>query len=367
MSTATIEERGVVASTAETMKAFVMEGLGKVSLVEKRVPRIGPGDALVRTTAALLCASDVHAVGGALGVRHNLTLGHEAVGRIEKLGSAVQGLRVGQRVTAGAVTPCWRCENCQRGYPSHCGRVLGGWKFGNVKDGNLAEFFQVNDAEANLCPIPDTIPYEAAVYTCDVMSTGLAGAENAAIPAGGTVAVFGLGSVGLMATAFARLLGAGLVIGVDSVPARQALARRYGADEIVDFRKSDPVEAVRRLTGERGVDSAIEAAGAAESFANCVRVTRPGGTISNVGYHGYGDSVPIPSLEWGAGMADQTIRTSLCPGGRVRMERLLRLIEAKRLDPTAMTTHRFAFSEIEKAYHLMATRADGIVKALIVF
>lgn len=366
MSTCALEEKPAPSAT-ETMRAFVMQGLGKVGLVEKRLPEVGPQDALIRTTAALVCTSDVHTVGGAIGERHNLTLGHEAVGRIEKLGSAVQGFRLGQRVTVGAITPCWRCENCQRGYPSQCGQALGGWKFANIKDGTLAEFFHVNDAQANLAPIPDTIPDEAAVYTCDMMSTGLVGAEHAAIPPGGTVAVFGQGPVGLMATAFSRLLGAGLVIGVESVPARQALARKFGADEIVDFRKTDVVAAVRSLTGGQGVDAAIEAIGAPETFANCVKVTRPGGTISNIGYHGDGDTVPIPRLEWGVGMSDQTIRTGLCPGGRERMERLLRLLSARRVDPTPMTTHRFGFSEIEKAFHLMATKGDGIIKPLIVF
>lgn len=366
MSTMLLEAKPAGAA-AGTMKAFAMQGLGKVSLVEKKIPEIGAEDALIRTTAALICTSDVHTVNGAIGVRHNLTLGHEAVGRIEKLGSAVRGFRVGQRVAVGAITPCWRCENCQRGYPSQCGQALGGWKFANIKDGNLAEFFHVNDADANLAPIPDTIPDEAAVYTCDMMSTGLVGAEHAAIPPGGSVAIFGLGPVGLMATAFARLLGAGLVIGVDTIPHRKALARRFGADEIVDFRKTDAVEAIRRLTEGRGVDSAIEALGAPESFGNCVRVTRPGGTISNVGYHGEGEFVPIPRLEWGVGMSDQTIRTGLCPGGRERMERLLRLLAANRIDPTPMTTHRFGFSEIEKAFQLMATRGDGIIKPLIVF
>ncbi|HEX7253008.1 MAG TPA: NAD(P)-dependent alcohol dehydrogenase [Thermoanaerobaculia bacterium] len=349
------------------MKAFVMRGVGKVGLMEKEIPEIGPDDALVRTTAALICTSDVHTVAGAIGERHDLTLGHEAVGRIEKLGSAVQSLRVGQRVTVGAITPCWRCENCQRGYPSQCGQPLGGWKFANVKDGNLAEFFHVNDAQANLAPIPDAIPDEAAVYTCDMMSTGLVGAEHGAIPAGGTVAVFGLGPVGLMATAFARLLGAGLVIGVDCQHERHALARHFGADETIDFKTTDPVAKILRLTGGQGVDTSIEALGAPETFEGCVKVTRPGGTISNVGYHGHGDSVPIPRREWGVGMSDQVIRTGLCPGGRVRMERLLRLISSKRLDPTPLTTHRFGFAEIEKAFHLMAAKSDGIIKPLIVF
>jgi threonine dehydrogenase-like Zn-dependent dehydrogenase len=354
-------------AAARTMKTFVMREIGKVGMMEKPVPEIGPNDALIRTTAALICTSDSHTVGGAIGERRDLSLGHEAVGVIEKLGSAVEGLLPGQRVTVGAITPCWRCDNCQRGFPSQCRQALGGWKFANVKDGNLAEYFHVNDAEANLAPIPDEIPDEAAVYTCDMMSTGLMAAENAAIPVGGTVAVFGAGPIGLMAVAGARLLGAGLVIAVESVPKRQDLARGYGADVVVDFTRRDAVAEVLALTGGQGVDSAIEALGSPETFANCIRATRPGGTISNAGYHGHGDTVPIPRLAWGVGMAEKTIRTGLCPGGRERMERLLRLIRSGRIDPTPMTTHRFPFREIETAFDMMAKKADGILKPLILF
>jgi threonine dehydrogenase-like Zn-dependent dehydrogenase len=366
MSSLAIQESESKVGTA-MMKAFVMRGLGQVGMSDKPRPKIGPADALIRTTAALVCTSDVHTVGGAIGDRSNLTLGHEAVGRIEALGESVKGLRIGQRVAVCAITPCWRCENCQRGYPSQCGEALGGWKFANIKDGNLAEYFHVNDAEANVAPIPDGLADDVAVYATDMLSTGLLGAEHAAIPPGGSVAIFGLGPVGLMATAFARLLGAGLVIGVDSVPKRQELARTFGADEIVDFTKGDPIEAIQKLTGGAGVDSAIEALGSPDTFSNCIRATRPGGTISNIGYHGHGDTVPIPRLEWGVGMADKTIRTGLCPGGRERMERLMRLLERGRIDPTPLTTHRFPFADVEKAYRMMASKADGIIKPLILF
>ncbi len=366
MSTIAIEERAAPAHTA-TMKALVMEGLGKVSLVEKRIPRVGPDDALVRTTATLVCTSDIHTVSGALGVRHNLTLGHEAVGRIERLGSEVRGLRIGQRVTSGAITPCWRCENCQRGFPSQCGQPLGGWKFANVKDGSLAEFFHVNDAEANLTPIPDDVPDDLAVYACDMMSAGFMAAERAAIPIGGTVAVFGAGPVGLMAIVGTKLLGAGLVVAVESEGKRQDFARYYGADHIVDFSRLDPSVEIGKLTEGRGVDSAIEAAGSAESFAGCVKATRPGGTIVNVGSHGHGDVVPIPRLEWGVGMADKTIRSGLCPGGRERMERLLRLLRKKRVNPGPLTTHRFPFAEVARPFEMMRTKDGGILKPLILF
>jgi threonine dehydrogenase-like Zn-dependent dehydrogenase len=350
-----------------TMRAFVMRRVGEVGVMEKPVPDPGPEDAVVKTTAALVCTSDAHTVGGAIGERQDITLGHEAVGVVAKLGSAVKGFKEGDRVAVNAITPCWRCVNCQRGFPSQCGQMLGGWKFANVKDGNMAEYFHVNAAQANLAPIPDKLRDDQAVYACDMMSTGFAGAERAAVPVGGSAAVFGCGPVGLMAVAGARLMGAGLVIAVESVPKRQELARRYGADVVVDHTKEDAVEAILELTGGQGVDGAVEALGSPQTFSSCVKATRPGGVISNVGYHGKGEAVPLPRLEWGVGMGDKTVRTALCPGGSERMRRLMRLIEKNRVDPTLMTTHRFHFSEIERAFAMMRDKTDGIIKPLITF
>lgn len=355
---------------ARTMRAFVMHEIGRVGMIDKPVLRAGPNDAIIRTTAALICTSDTHTVAGAIGPRKDLTLGHEAVGVIHELGEtvAVSGLfKIGQRVAVSAITPCYACENCQRGYQSQCGGMLGGWKFANVKDGSMAEYFHVNDAVANLAPIPDDLTDEQAAYCCDMLSTGFVAAEHGNIPIGGSVAVFGEGPIGMMATVGARLRGAGLVIGVESKPDRAAMARRYGADLIVDYTKEDPVEAILKATGGKGVDTAIEALGFAETFAACVKATRPGGTISNVGYHGEGEAVPIPRLEWGVGMSDKTIRTALCPGGSERMGRLMRLIASGRVDPLPMTTHRFKFAEIGKAFRMMQTKEDGIIKPLITF
>ncbi|HPE37488.1 MAG TPA: zinc-binding dehydrogenase, partial [Spirochaetales bacterium] len=225
----------------------------------------------------------------------------------------------------------------------------------------------VNDAKSNLVKIPDDVTDEAALYVTDMMPTGFMGAEHGNIPLGGSVAVFGQGPVGLMATAGAHLLGAGLLIAVENVPARQELAKRFGADVVVDFMKVDAVEEIRRLTGGDGVDTAIECLGAQITFENCVKATRPGGTISNCGYHGHGDYVKIPRVEWGFGMADKTIRTGLCPGGSERIGRLLRLLQMKRLDPTLLTTHRFSFADIEKGFQLMASKEDGVLKPLISF
>lgn len=230
------------------------------------------------------------------------------------------------------------------------------------------ELFAYNQlADANLAKIPDDVPDEAAVYCCDMLSTGFMGAENGNIPIGGAVAVLAQGPVGLMSTVGARLQGAGLVIGVESVPSRQKLARIYGADEIVDFTKEDVVDRVMELTDSEGVDTAIEALGADITFQTAIKITKPGGTVSNTGYFGEGEFVSIPRVEWGVGMADMTIATGLCPGGRLRMERLLRVLQGGRVDPTQMTTHTFHFDEMERAFEVSDKKLDDVIKPLITF
>ncbi len=349
------------------MKCFVMNGLDQVGFADKPIPRAGPNDAVIRTTHALICTSDAHTVHGAIGERQNLTLGHEAVGIVHAVGSEVARVQPGDRVVVGAITPDWGDVAAQAGHASQSGEALGGWKFANTKDGVFADYFHVNDADANVAVIPEDVSEEAAVYCCDMLSTGFMGAENADIPIGGAVAVFAAGPVGLMAIAGARLRGAGLVIAVESVPQRQALARFYGADVIVDHTSEDAVARVLELTGGLGVDSAIEALGSEVTLQNCIRVTKPGGTISNAGYHGHGDYVRIPRLAWGVGMAEKTLRTGLCPGGSLRMERLLRVLRAGRIDPTRMTTHTFRFDELPRAFELMDQKLDGVIKPLITF
>ncbi|MFW6323106.1 MAG: zinc-binding dehydrogenase [Guyparkeria sp.] len=159
----------------------------------------------------------------------------------------------------------------------------------------------------------------------------------------------------------------GLARDADRWPTLQELARRYGADLVIDYTKQDPVEAIMDATDGQGVDSAIEALGRDETFQGCINATRAGGTISNIGYHGEGDFVHIPRMGWGVGMSDKTITTGLCPGGSARMKRLMRLIHAGRVDPTLMTTHRFGFDDIEKAFRMMQTKEDNIIKPLIEF
>lgn len=352
----------------DMMKTFVMKKIGEVGMMEKEIPQDpGPNGAIIKTTKALVCTSDTHTVKGAIGEKENITLGHEAVGVIQKLGNEVKGYDVGERVAVNAITPCFHCENCIRGFTSQCTELLGGWKFANIKDGVFAEYFHVNDANANLAHIPPSVKDEVAVYTTDMMSTGFAGAENADIPLGGTVTVFAQGPVGLMATAGAKLLGAGLIIAVESVPKRLELAKHYGADVVINFKDKDPIDTIMEITNGEGVDSAIESLGSQKTFEDCVKATRPGGTISNIGYHGEGDYVKIPRMEWGVGMSNKTIRTELCPGGKVRMGRLLRLLELGKVDPTPLTTHTFKFADIEKSFEIMDKKEDDVIKPLIDF
>ena len=349
------------------MKAFVMNEIGETGFAEKDVPDAGPNDAVVRPTKGLVCTSDVHTVHGAIGERENLTLGHETVGVVEEVGENVHEFEPGDRVAVGAITPDWDSLAAQDGHPSQSNEPLGGWKFANVKDGTFAEYVHVNQADANMAGIPDGVTDHEAVYVTDMMSTGFMGAENAEIPVGGTVAVFAQGPVGLMATKGARLQGAGRVIAVETVPERQELAREYGADDVVDFEDGDPVEQIHTLTDGEGVDAAIEALGTSGTFEQCIKVTKAGGTVANVGYHGEGEYVNIPREDWGVGMAEIDIATGLCPGGRLRLERLLRLLENDRVDPTKMTTHEFGFDEIDEAFRLMETKEEGIIKPLVEF
>jgi threonine dehydrogenase-like Zn-dependent dehydrogenase len=240
------------------MKSFVMKEIGQVGFMDKPVPRPGPDDAIIKTTAALICTSDSHTVGGGIGPRENLTLGHEAVGVVHEVGESVEVFKPGDRVLVGAITPDWGHPAAQDGYSSQSGAALGGWKFANVKDGIFAEYFHVNDADANMAKIPDSVPDEMAVYCADMLSTGFMG-------------------------------------------------------------------------------------------------------------FGEGEFVRIPRVEWGVGMADKTIATGLCPGGRLRMERLLRVLESGRVDPTHMTTHRFDFDDMEQAFEVSDKKLDDVIKPLITF
>ncbi|MGF1592675.1 MAG: NAD(P)-dependent alcohol dehydrogenase [Kiloniellaceae bacterium] len=355
---------------AQKMKAAVFVEPNRIALDEKPIPDVGPLDALIRVTTTTICGTDVHILKGEYPVQRGLTIGHEPVGIIEKLGSAVQGYQEGQRVIAGAITPSGHSMASLCGFHAQDGagtrhgfKGLGGWRFGNTIDGAQAEYLLVPDAMANLAPIPDGLSDEQVLMCPDIMSTGFSGAESGHVRIGDTVAVFAQGPIGLCATAGARLMGATTIIGVEAVPARKQIAQRMGADHVVDFSKVDPVEEILRLTDGRGVDVAIEALGLQQTFEAALRVLRPGGTLSSLGV--YSSDLRIPLDAFLAGIGDHKIVTTLCPGGKERMDRLMRTISAGRVDTQALVTHRFKLEEIETAYELFANQRDGVLKVAI--
>jgi alcohol dehydrogenase len=352
------------------MRAAVFVEPGRIVLEDKPVPNVGPLDALVRMTTTTICGTDIHILKGEYPVKRGLTIGHEPVGVIEKLGAAVTGFEEGQRVIAGAITPSGHSAACLSGCFSQDGagtkhgfKAIGGWKFGNTIDGCQADYVLVPDAMANLAPVPEGLTDEQVLMCPDIMSTGFSGAENGRIRIGDTVAVFAQGPIGLCATAGAKLRGATTIIAVESLPARREIALRLGAHHVVDFRKVDPVEEILRLTEGRGVDVAIEALGTQATFEGALRVLRPGGTLSSLGV--YSGDLTIPLGPFGAGLADIRIVTTLCPGGKERMRRLMSVVAAGSVDLRPLVTHRFPLEKIEQAYELFGHQRDGVLKVAI--
>ena len=352
------------------MRAAIFVEPGRIVLDDKPVPDVGPLDALVRVTTTTICGTDVHILKGEYPVKRGLTVGHEPVGVIEKLGAAVKGYEEGERVVAGAITPSGHSAACLSGCFSQDGagtkhgfQAIGGWKFGNTIDGCQADYVLVPDAMANLAPVPEGLTDEQVLMCPDIMSTGFSGAENGNIRIGDTVAVFAQGPIGLCATAGAKLCGATTIIAVESVPARRAVSLRLGAHHVVDFRKVDPVEEIMRLTDGRGVDVAIEALGTQATFEGALRVLRPGGTLSSLGV--YSGDLTIPLGPFGAGLADIRIVSTLCPGGKERMRRLMSVVASGSVDLRPLVTHRFALEQIEDAYELFGHQRDGVLKIAV--
>jgi threonine dehydrogenase-like Zn-dependent dehydrogenase len=354
---------------SDSMKAAVFAGRERIVLEEHAVPKCGPNDAIVRVALTTICGTDVHIWREEYPVEQGRIVGHEPVGVIHQLGEAVTGYEIGERVLVGAITPCGTCFYCQNHNEAQCSghedewRMIGAWRLGNAIDGVQAEYFRVPYAQANLAKIPDDLTAEQCVLLADIASTGISAAERAEVQIGQTVAVFAQGPIGLCATAGARLKGAALIIGVDCIENRLTLSRQLGADEVIDFTQQDPIAAIKRLTGGRGVDVAIEALGKQQTFQWCLDATRPGGIVSSLGVYGGKLEVPLESYVYGIG--DKQILSTLCPGGKERMRKLMELVRHGRLDLTPLITHRFSLDQIEEAYELFGNQRDGVVKVAI--
>jgi len=346
------------------MKALIYLSPGRIELTDKPIPEPGFGEALIRITTTTICGTDVHILKGEYPVKPGLTIGHEPVGIIAALGPGVTDYKIGQRVIAGAITPCGQCYSCQGNLRSQCGgKPMGGWRFGNTIDGAQAEYLIVPHAMANLAFVPDQLSDEQVLMCPDIMSTGFGGAESGDIQIGDTVAIFAQGPIGLCATIGARLKGASKIIVVDLVENRLKISRELGADIVLNFKSCNPVEEIMRLTENRGVDVAIEALGVQQTFESCLKVLKPGGTLSSLGV--YSKDLIIPLNAFDAGLGDHKIVTTLCPGGKERMSRLMGVVESGRVDLKSMITHRFKLSKILDAYELFAGQHDGVLKVAI--
>jgi threonine dehydrogenase-like Zn-dependent dehydrogenase len=347
-----------------TMKAVVFRGKDHIAVEEIPRPRPGFGEAVIRVTATTICGTDVHIVRGEYPVRPGLVLGHEPVGIIDELGGGLEGLyHVGQRVIVGAITPCGQCFYCLNDARSQCGGPLGGWRFGNTINGAWAEYLLVPDARANLAPIPAGLDDEDVLMCPDIFSTGLSGVESGNVRVGDSVAIFAQGPIGLCATIGAKLRGASLIIGVDASPQRLEVARRFGANVTLNIHDGDPIPEIKRLTDGRGVDVAIEALGQQQTFENALKATRPGGTVSSLGV--YSGKLVAPYEAIHAGLGDQKIVTTLCPGGKERMRRLMAMIANRRVDLSQLVTHRFVLDDIHPAFDLFSHQRDGVLKVAL--
>jgi threonine dehydrogenase-like Zn-dependent dehydrogenase len=352
---------------SDTMRATVFHGPGDIRVEQVPRPHAGAGEAVIRVTTTTICGTDIHIVKGEYPVRPGLVIGHEPVGVIEELGAGVTGYQIGQRVLVGAITPCGQCRACLSGNLSQCGHgggyeALGGWRFGNTIDGAQAEYLLVPAAQANLTPIPDGVSDEQVVLLADIASTGFSGAESGNVRIGDAVVVFALGPIGLCAVAGTRLMGASLIVGIDSDPVRLEMAKRMGADVVLDFTQIDVAAEVLKLTGG-GADVTIEALGTQGTFENALRCLRPGGTLSSLGV--YSGKLEMPYDAFSAGLGGQRIVTTLCPGGKERMRRLIATVESGRFDPLPLITHRFALDDIVEAYDLFSNRREGVLKVAI--
>lgn len=351
------------------MKGYAMLGIGRTGWIEKDRPACGPLDAIVHPIAVSPCTSDVHTVWeGAIGDRHDMILGHEAVGEVVEVGAMVRDFQVGDKVIVPAITPDWGALASQAGYSMHSGGMLAGWKFSNFKDGVFAEYFHVNEADANLAHLPEGVNPVDAVMLSDMVPTGFHGVELADVQFGDNVCVIGIGPVGLMSVAAAALRGAAKLFAVGSRKVCADAALAYGATEILNYRNGDIAQQVLDKTGGRGVDRVIIAGGnAEETFGQAIRMLKPGGRIGNVNYLGSGDNVLIPRAEWGCGMGHKTIAGGLMPGGRLRMEKLVALLENGRLDTSRLITHRFnGFEHMEEALMLMKDKPRDLIKPVVI-
>lgn len=352
------------------MRAFCLKSPGVVGYCEVKEPSLEgyPYGAIIHPIAVAPCSSDVHTVfGNGSPKAPNLVLGHESIGEVVSVGPYVKDFHVGDKVAIPAITPDWRDTDIQNGNYGHAGAHFSGHQLGRTMPGVFAEKFLVCDADTTLAIVPNCISDKQAIMSVDVVTTGLTGAEEANIKIGDTVCVIGIGPIGLMAIAGAKLLGAARIIAVGTRPKCVELAKYYGATEIISYKDGDIVQQILELTNQKGTDSVIIAGGNDEVFTQAFDMVCYGiGTVSNVNYFGGTGALAYPKFSGGRGMAGKTLHTSLAKGGRARIERIFEMIKYGRLNPEPLVTHVLqGFDKIEDGLMLMKEKPQDLVKVVI--
>lgn len=334
------------------MKALVYHGPGKKAWEEKPKPTIlGPSDALVRITKTTICGTDLHILKGDVPeVTDGRILGHEGVGVVEEVGSAVTDFKTGDRVLISCISSCGKCEYCRKGMYSQCRK--GGWILGHLIDGTQAEYVRIPFADNSLYHLPEKADEEALVMLSDILPTGFeCGVLNGRIKPGDTVAIVGAGPIGLAVLMTAQFYTPADIFVVDVDDNRLEVARTFGATQTINSGREDALAKVMELTANKGVDVAIEAVGVPATFELCQAIIAPGGHIANVGVHGKSVSLHLETL-WSKNI---TITTRLVDTATTAM--LLKTVSARKLDPARLITHHFALADIVKAYDIFENAA----------
>lgn len=339
------------------MKALVYHGPQSKAWEEVPDARIvDPTDVIARVDTTTICGTDLHILKGDVpAVTDGRILGHEAVGTVTEVGSAVTDLEPGDRIIIPAVTNCGKCSYCKANQPSHCQTLGGiGWVFGHLIDGTQAEYVRVPFAETSVHRVPEGLDDEDVLFLTDALPTGFEiGVLNGRTQPGDTVAVVGAGPVGLGAVMTSGLCGAGRVVAVDMDQNRLAQALEMGATDAVNASDPDAIDQIKALSRDGlGVDVAIEAVGIPQTFRTCLDIVRPYGTVANVGVHGKPVDLPIQDL-W---ISNVTLTMGLVDCSTV--DKLLSMVSSGKLEARKMATHRFGFDQFEEAYDLFANAAD---------
>lgn len=343
------------------MKALVYLGPGKKILEERPVPEIlAPTDAIVKITKTTICGTDLHILKGDVpSCQPGRILGHEGVGVIEKVGLAVTAFKPGDRVLISCISSCGKCEYCRKLMYSHC--TTGGWILGNTIDGTQAEYVRTPYADTSLYPIPKGMDEEALVMLSDILPTGFeCGVLNGKVQPGCTVAIVGAGPIGLAALLTAQFYSPAEIIMIDLDDKRLEIAKRFGATAVINSADGKAVDALLKLSNGRGVDTVIEAVGVPATFELCQKLVAPGGTIANIGVHGTTADLHLENL-WDRNI---TITTRLVD--TVSTPMLMKTLQAHKIDPTQLITHRFKLANILDAYETFAHAANtGALKVVI--